>query len=120
MQRTRDGGERWLTPLSFECTPSFFYPHESTTRKIFMNMLHLRKKILNKKKPLSPSNYNKFSFENLEDFISIELDANNQENLIHTDREQQQINEQQEHLSLFSTRKLKGALTNRWINGVRR
>ncbi|KAG9304973.1 hypothetical protein G9A89_003142 [Geosiphon pyriformis] len=31
-------GERWITPVSFECPSSFFYPHEPTAHKILWNL----------------------------------------------------------------------------------
>ena len=121
MVKTRDGGERWLTPISFECTPSFFYLRGLTAHKLIVNMIYLRK-VLHKEKSLSSSNYNKsvqnFDFESEEDFVSIEFDANDQEDFITANRERQ-INEQ-ERLSLFSTRRLKGVLANKWANGARR
>ncbi|CAG8539403.1 10868_t:CDS:1 [Funneliformis mosseae] len=35
-------GERWITPLSFECPPSFFYPNEATVHRIFMSIINYR------------------------------------------------------------------------------
>ncbi|CAG8514001.1 8953_t:CDS:2 [Ambispora leptoticha] len=37
------GGERWITPISFECPASFFYPHEPTAHKVIMSLLSYRK-----------------------------------------------------------------------------
>ena len=120
MQKTRGGGERWLTPISFECASSFFYPREPIAHQIIMTMVHLRKK--NKKKSSSTSrnpNYNQVNFEEMDDFISIESpDTNYQENLVNTNRMQRQISErEQKNLLLL---KLKGTLTNKWSNGARR
>ncbi|RIA98417.1 hypothetical protein C1645_870672 [Glomus cerebriforme] len=77
-QKTR-GGERWLTPISFECSPSFFYPHEPTAHKIIMTIIHLRKRNLHKKKSSLPQTQNykqkqrAIDFEEVEDYISIEF-----------------------------------------------
>ncbi|CAJ0767239.1 11049_t:CDS:1, partial [Entrophospora sp. SA101] len=32
------GGDRIMNPLSFECSPSFFYPQESTTHRLLMSI----------------------------------------------------------------------------------
>ncbi|CAI2185176.1 14898_t:CDS:1 [Funneliformis geosporum] len=83
MQKTR-GGERWLTPLNFECSPSFFYPHEPTAHKIIMTIIHLRKKNLLKKKPLSSTQISNNNYKQKqkaigteieEGFISIDIDT---------------------------------------------
>ncbi|CAG8487122.1 8543_t:CDS:1 [Funneliformis mosseae] len=88
MQKTR-GGERWLTPLSFECSPSFFYPHEPAAHKLIMTIIHLRKKNSHKKKSLSSSqnptnnNYKQkqkvIGTEIEEGFISIDIDTGGHE-----------------------------------------
>ncbi|KAF0501943.1 hypothetical protein F8M41_019870 [Gigaspora margarita] len=37
-------GERWITPVRFECSPCFFYPHESIARKIITNIIHFKRR----------------------------------------------------------------------------
>lgn len=36
------GGERWVTPLSFECPPSFFYPNDAAVHRIFKSMINYK------------------------------------------------------------------------------
>lgn len=117
MNKTR-GGERWLTPISFECSPSFFYPSEPIAHKIIMTIIHLRKRNSHKKKPLSsqPSSLiNKqkqrmIDFEEVveDDYISIEFmnDRNNISNRRLFERQMSQ-QEQQNHNSSYFRRKFK-------------
>jgi len=126
-QRTR-GGERWLTPLSFECAPSFFYPREPIAHQILMTIIHLRKKNSPKKKSSNPPSTNNnlskqkqkaVDIEQVEDVISIDLNMDGQENLNPTTYKrlfEKQMN-QQEHL-LFYTKRLKES-SKRWVRGAR-
>jgi hypothetical protein len=36
------GGERWVTPLSFECPSSFFYPNDVAVQRIFKSMINYK------------------------------------------------------------------------------
>ncbi|CAI2200841.1 1060_t:CDS:1, partial [Funneliformis geosporum] len=53
-------GERWITPLSFECPPSFFYPDETIVHRIFMSIINYKpiivKKQLTEKTTISNEN----------------------------------------------------------------
>ncbi|RGB24917.1 hypothetical protein C1646_725035 [Rhizophagus diaphanus] len=115
VNKTR-GGERWLTPISFECSPSFFYPSEPIAHKIIMTIIHLRKRNLHKKKSPSPSpSINKqkqriIDFDEVleDDYISIEFmnDHNNMRNRRLLER-QMSHQEQQDHHSSYFRRKFK-------------
>ncbi|RIB24727.1 hypothetical protein C2G38_622529 [Gigaspora rosea] len=48
-------GERWITPVRFECSPCFFYPHESIARKIIMDIIRFRRRNNQTKKNNSKS-----------------------------------------------------------------
>ncbi|CAG8683066.1 6616_t:CDS:1 [Dentiscutata erythropus] len=37
-------GERWLTPVRFECLSCFFYPHEPIARKIIRDIIHFKRR----------------------------------------------------------------------------
>jgi hypothetical protein len=117
------GGERWLTPISFECSPSFFYPSEPTAHKIIMTIIHLRKRNSHKKKPLKPLSsqsspsppINKqkqkiIDFEEVEDDDYISIEFTNNHNHIRNRRlleRQMSQREQQEHHSSYFRRKFK-------------
>ncbi|GBB90195.1 hypothetical protein RclHR1_17080004 [Rhizophagus clarus] len=36
------GGERWVTPLSFECPSSFFYPNDAAVQRIFKSVINYK------------------------------------------------------------------------------
>ncbi|CAG8619765.1 17744_t:CDS:2 [Rhizophagus irregularis] len=113
VNKTR-GGERWLTPISFECSPSFFYPSEPIAHKIIMTIIHLRKRNLHKKKsPSSSINKQKqrmIDFDEVleDDYISIEfMNDNNMRNRRLLERQMSHQEQQDDHHSSYFRRKFK-------------
>ncbi|RIA85563.1 hypothetical protein C1645_781649 [Glomus cerebriforme] len=45
------GGERWITPLSFECPLSFFYPNDAAVHRILKSMINY-KPVIKKQQPI--------------------------------------------------------------------
>ncbi|CAG8649301.1 12405_t:CDS:1, partial [Dentiscutata heterogama] len=48
-------GERWFTPIRFECLSCFFYPHEPIARKIIRDIIHFKRRNNQTKKNNSKS-----------------------------------------------------------------
>ncbi|KAF0512403.1 hypothetical protein F8M41_018003 [Gigaspora margarita] len=63
MRRTR-GGERWIKPLQFECSPCFFYPHEPIAHQIIWDIIHFKKNQI-KKHPIKLRNLSEISLSSI-------------------------------------------------------
>ncbi|CAG8589148.1 24993_t:CDS:1 [Dentiscutata erythropus] len=71
VRRTRSG-ERWITPLRFECSPCFFYPQEPITHKIIRDIIHFKKNQI-QKHPIKLRNLSEISLSSIDtEYIIIE------------------------------------------------
>ncbi len=90
------GGERWITPLSFECPPSFFYPDEAVFHRFLMSIMRITKKQSTEKTIVSDASQ--------KERISFQKESRNRKPIL------QQIPQ----INLYEKKKF-----SRWLRGAR-